>query len=423
LIEKEKRMNSKLSRQLWGAAVLSLLTACGGGDGPVTVARAPVAAQGVNYTMVSVGSKHSCGYSGGDVYCWGDNTSGQVGVESTASTLVPLRVSGLDDGIDGSWPASAGGGHNCALGFRGPGSQNSRVVRCWGSNTAGQLGDGATTNSAASVLIMNAANGDVVDSTAVSAGASHTCGFSSKTGAAYCWGDNSSGQLGNGTTNNTTTPVAVGGGLNFAPHDFFQFPSTTLSAGTHHTCGVTTAGAAYCWGSNASGQLGNGTTTSSAVPAAVDGGLAFAMVSAGGDATCGVTAAGAAYCWGSNASGQLGNGTNNNSAVPVAVGGGLVFRIVSAGGNHACGVTTAGAAYCWGSNANGQLGDGTTTNRLTPVTVVNGLSFALVVAGGGHSCGTTTGSVAYCWGDNSSGQLGDGTTITSPVPVKVAGQF
>jgi alpha-tubulin suppressor-like RCC1 family protein len=140
-----------------------------------------------------------------------------------------------------------------------------------------------------------------------------------------------------------------------------------------------------------------------------------------------VTTTNDAYCWGSNASGQLGNGTITNSTVPVAVGGGIAFAALSVGGEHACGVaftglTFTGAAYCWGSNVNGQLGDGTTTNRSTPAAVTGGLSFAMVSAGGQHSCGSTIGRFAYCWGGNGSGQLGSGTTAMSTVPVRVADQ-
>jgi alpha-tubulin suppressor-like RCC1 family protein len=129
-------------------------------------------------------------------------------------------------------------------------------------------------------------------------------------GVAYCWGANS-GVLGNGTFRASTTPVAVSGGLTFA----------AVSAGDDHACGVTTAGAAYCWGGNILGELGNGTFTISPTPVAVSGGLTFAALSAGaGFSTCGVTTAGAAYCWGDKTYGELGNGgTVINTTPPVRV--------------------------------------------------------------------------------------------------------
>ena len=189
-----------------------------------------------------------------------------------------------------------------------------------------------------------------------------------------------------------------------------------IGVGVYHTCGVTTGGAAYCWGNDGSGLR-------SSSPLAVSGGLSFATVSAG-DHTCGVTTAGAAYCWGDNFFAQLGDGTTTTRTSPVAVLGGLTFATVSAGVSHTCGVTTAGAAYCWGSNATGQLGDGTTTRHMSPVAVAGGLTFAVVSAGDGgpHTCGVTLDGAAYRRGDNGFGQLGDGTGLDSNVPVRVAGQ-
>jgi alpha-tubulin suppressor-like RCC1 family protein len=169
-------------------------------------------------------------------------------------------------------------------------------------------------------------------------------------GAAYCWGHNGFGQLGDGTTTPRAAPVAVGGGLSFR----------TVDAGTFHTCGVSTSGAAYCWGNNFFGMLGDGTTINRPAPTPVAGGLSFASVSSGESYACGVTTGGAAYCWGFNRWGQLGTGnTANATSGPVPVEGGLSFTTISAAGDHTCGVTTGGAGYCWGANTFGQLGYGT----------------------------------------------------------------
>src|SRR3989442_109046 len=142
---------------------------------------------------------------------------------------------------------------------------------------------------------------------------------------------------------------------------------TAVSASTYHTCGVTTAHAAYCWGRNANGQLGDGSTTGELNPVLVvaPAGVSFAAVSAGTSHTCGVTAAGAAYCWGFNADGELGDGsgTGQLTPVPVMAPPGVSFHAVSVGGNHTCGVTAAGAAYCSGSNRAGEPGHGTTTTQ------------------------------------------------------------
>lgn len=243
----------------------------------------------------------------------------------------------------------------------------------------------------------------------VSAGTGHTCGVTT-TRVAYCWGGNGSGQLGDGTTTFAPSPVAVAGGLHFA----------SVDAGNGTTCGVTTAGAAYCWGGNTDGQLGDGSTSDRSSPVAVGGGLTFAMVSAGVQ-TCGVTTGGAAYCWGSNVSGSLGDGTNIGRTSPSAVLGGLSFAAVSAGHLHTCGISAAGEAFCWGYNVFEQLGDGTSTDSNTPVAVLGELTFAAVEAGGLFSCGVTTGNAAYCWGHNAQGQLGDGSTSDRSSPVAVGG--
>src|ERR1041384_1898624 len=183
----------------------------------------------------------------------------------------------------------------------------------------------------------------------VSAGGDHTCGVTTG-GAGYCWGDNSEGELGTGPISNSPTPVVVSGGRT----------CVAVSAGSDFSCGVTTGGAGYCWAANDHGQLGNGSTTNSITPGPVSGGLSFASVSPGPFAalaySCAVTPGGAAYCWGDNTFGQLGNGSGTSTSTPVAVAGGLTFAAVSAGGEHTCGVTTGGAASCWGDNTLAQLG-------------------------------------------------------------------
>ena len=154
-----------------------------------------------------------------------------------------------------------------------------------------------------------------------------------------------------------------------------------LTTGQTHTCGLTSSGAAFCWGDNWSGQLGTGSTANSSTPVAVSGGLRFSVLAAGFNHTCGLTSAGAAYCWGDNSSGQLGNRSTTSSTTPVAVSGGLHFSALAAGGSHTCGLTSVGAVYCWGDNYDGQLGDGSTTSSTTPVAVSGGLRFSALVTG------------------------------------------
>ena len=330
-----------------------------------------------------------------------------IGYTLTASAGTLVGATSVTFGIGFAFTqvsAGAGGSHTCGMTTGG-------AAYCWGYNSYGELGDGTTTNRTSPVLVLGG-----LSFPQVSAGASHTCGVTTG-GAAYCWGDNSYGDLGNGTTTSSVTPVAVSGGLTFATVS----AGGRVSPGGGHTCGLTPSGAAYCWGENGVGQLGNGTTYQSWTPVAVSSGLTFAQVSAGVYHTCGVTTGGAAYCWGDNRSGALGNGTTYASVTPVAVSGGLSFAAVSAGAGYTCGVTTGGAAYCWGDNNYGELGNGTTTSSVTPVAVSGGLSFTQVSPAGTHTCGVTTGGAAYCWGHNGSGELGNGTTTSSVTPVGVSG--
>jgi alpha-tubulin suppressor-like RCC1 family protein len=199
----------------------------------------------------------------------------------------------------------------------------------------------------------------------------------------------------------------------------------SVSAGWRHTCGLTTGADAYCWGDNAYGQLGDGSTTASAVPVAVAGGLKFASISAGEAQTCAVTPAGAAYCWGSFSG--LGTGTkaqltwcvrdHDCTPTPVPVAGGLVFSSVSAGQWHSCGVTLAGKGYCWGWwTEDGALGVDPDCIHAgcgeTPEPVAGDLTFASINAGDSrHTCGVTTAGAGYCWGYNTFGELGIGTRI------------
>ena len=242
----------------------------------------------------------------------------------------------------------------------------------------------------------------------VSAGDSHTCGVTTA-GAAYCWGDNTEGELGDGTKAYSVVPVPVAGGLTFS----------AVSAGTYHTCGVTTAGVLYCWGTPYGWETpGHGTTPES--PAR---GLSFASVSVGRYHVCGVTTAGAAYCWGG---GVLGDGNSVGSPTPVPVAGGLTFAGVSVGAYSTCGVTTTGAAYCWGENVLGGLGTGSQTGpdqcpfacSTVPAAVTGGLRFRQVDAKVSAACGVTTGGDAYCWGSNVNDDLGFGTRIgTGSMPL------
>ena len=247
----------------------------------------------------------------------------------------------------------------------------------------------------------------------VSAGEEHTCGVTTDN-RAYCWGYNGKGQLGDGTTTDRHTPVAVAGGLRFH----------AISTGQGTTCGVTTDYRAYCWGDNVLGQLGDGTTTPRLRPVAVAGGHRFRQVDVTFEHACAVSYPdpGRAYCWGWGGDGQLGNGSRTNHPTPVAVAGSLLMRQVSVGYFHSCGVTTSNLAYCWGDNRYGELGDSSSVAlRSTPSRVAGAHQFRTLDAGAYHTCAVTTGNRAFCWGDGRGGALGNGKAYLSFWPRAVAG--
>jgi alpha-tubulin suppressor-like RCC1 family protein len=245
----------------------------------------------------------------------------------------------------------------------------------------------------------------------IDAGSYHTCGISPAE-KAYCWGFNQDGELGTGGTASIMAPATVSGGLAFRQ----------VSGGKYHSCAVTLAGDGYCWGSNLEGQLGATVEVQSAQPVLNQKAITFSQLTVGRSHTCGLSLSGVAFCWGSNLNGQLGFFTTETSVDTAGfVATAEEFTRLASGGLHTCGITTTGSTLCWGHNGRGQLGDGGSPGGFTPVTVSGGLVFDSLTAGYQHTCGLTSAGVAYCWGSNSFGQLGDGTTTSSSVPVAVAG--
>ena len=434
---------------------------------------APVPGEAVTFSVGSGGGSVTGGGATTDATGVATVGSWTLGPSAGANTLIATsrgavgsRVTFTATGTLGftATRLSAGWLHTCAVTTGG-------AAYCWGDNSFGELGNGTTTGSTAPAPVSGG-----LTFTTISAGIDFTCGITT-TQAAYCWGDNSGGKLGTGTTTSTTAPAAVSSNASFATisaGDIGACAVTTggavycwggsntapvlasgdltfvmVSASSWENCGVAPGGAAYCWGDNSFGELGNGTTTGSAVPVAVSGGLSLASVTSGARYACGTTTSGAAYCWGDNADGELGIGTTTGpeqcasfagttvpcSTTPVPVSGGVAFAAVTAfaGIFHTCGVTTAGAAYCWGPNFYGEIGVAPPTSATAPVPVPGGLRFVAVSTGQTHTCGITTSGAVYCWGANYVGQLGIGTTVgpqfcsssagtgfsCSPIPVLV----
>lgn len=380
------------------------------GDGGTSERRVPVAVTGLTESVIAIaaGGAHTCTLlQSGGVACWGSNSAGQLGNGANLDQLTPVAVTGLAGSVSA---LTAGGAHTCAL-------LQSGAIQCWGNNADGQLGDGSLTSRNTPVSV----SGLATTATSVAAGADHTCAILVD-GSVQCWGDNARGQLGDGSREDRPTPVAV---------RELSDPIVKVAAGQLHTCALAADGDLYCWGTNNRGQLGNGTLDSSRTPLRVAGTPGDAAdLGAGADHACAIFKSGAVYCWGSNRARQLGLDAPGIATVPrfiqpaaTANGAAPVNGIpaITGGRYHTCLITPNRGVQCWGRNSDGQLGDGTQLPHTRPVNVTDLASGVTALAlGAEHSCAIQNGSVK-CWGSNQFGQLGDGTTTERLIPTAVTG--
>lgn len=371
------------------------------------------------WTDISIGGNSTCGIANGKAYCWGDPFYGALGRgDRTTASLVPVPV--LEDtGILAGKTVtdiSTSDTYACAIA--------DGQAYCWGSNSSGELGNNSTTLSSRPVAVNTAGVLNGLTLTKIAVFSDQTCVLATN-GRAYCWGANTDGRLGNNSTVTSLVPVAVTwtGALN-------GLTATDING----SC-VIAAGNPYCWGTNANGQLGNGTVvTPSLVPTPVTtgGNLAAGASNLLGDRgilyQCVLTASGP-KCWGANTYGRVGNGTtvNSNVTTPISVVAGAIpslsgFTAITSGINHVC-VAKSDTAYCWGLGSNGEMGNGLTTlSNGSPVTVTNtlftGRNITVIDAGFNSSCLIASGNL-YCFGQNTSGRLGDGTTTNRLTPVLI----
>ena len=272
------------------------------------------------FRQVSAGYDHTCGVTtNGRAVCWGINTFGQLGNGTTDPTGNPRPPVVVAGGLRFR-EVSVGTYHSCGV-------TTTDLAYCWGGDRFGEIGDGSAHGS---------------------------CMYSGR--MLPC----------------RKSPTLVSGGYRFRQVDAgggLGPGEDGVGTDGGRTCGVTTNNRAFCWGDGSHGQLGNGTRSMSTSPTLVSGGLSFSSVSAGKNASCGLTTSNRAYCWGDNTWGQIGDGTTTQRLRPAAVVGGLFFKQLSTGGYHTCGATPSNVGYCWGSNGTGALGDGTTMTRTSPTRV------------------------------------------------------
>ncbi len=249
--------------------------------------------------------------------------------------------------------------------------------------------------------------GGFTAATGVAAGSFHTCAIDS--GVVKCWGTNAEGQLGNGTTTNSTAPVTVTGISN----------AKLIASGYMHTCAILTDSTVRCWGLNTEGQLGNGTTTTSSSPVTVTGISTAVEISASDYGTCAVLADGTTKCWGLNTKGQLGLGALGAamSSSPTTASGVTNATKIASGADHTCIVTGSGAVQCWGVGTYGQLGTSLAAGYTYTPTTISGISTASRVgAGANHTCAVLSDGTAKCWGLNSNSQLSSSSYFSTNVP-------
>ena len=381
---------------------------------------------GLSFNQIDVGPNHSCAIGSDErAYCWGANSAGQLGDGTTSPRNVPVLVSNGDNTAGTYKEIAVEGSFTCAVG-------TDDSIYCWGNIPTGAF---SFNNSPTPELIANGANTTGVFSS-LAVGAAHICALGGDE-RAYCWGSNwwglnPIGQLGDGTTTDRATPTLVINGANSSG------TYKKIVAGGSKTCAIGTDDEAYCWGQGAWGGLGDGTTNNRTSPVNVSNGSnaagTYKDISTGGWASCGIGTDDKAYCWGYGGTGLMGNGTTTQTNTsPVAVSNGSnasgTYKSIAISAYTACGVAFDDAAHCWGRGTNGELGNGSSSDSSVPVSVSNGDNtdgkYAQIALNASNISGPAVASIgtdakAYFWGVNNDSKFGDATTTPSNTPAKTS---
>jgi alpha-tubulin suppressor-like RCC1 family protein len=349
----------------------------------------------VQAATAAAGSYHSAVVdSTGNVWTWGGNSTGQLGVGNTTPSALPIQVTG----VAGITAVTAGVGHTLAL-------KSDGTVWAWGDNTYGQIGDGTTTQRNGPVQV----SGLTGTYTALAAGAYHSVALKND-GTVWVWGRNDDGELGDGGTTSRSTPEQVTG-----------IAASAIGAGAFQTFFVLSgSGNIKACGFNGNGELGIGSTTQQTSPVAVNVVSSMTSVAGGNYHTLAVKSDGSVWAWGWNGYGELGDGTIDQNLSPIGVASLSQIASASGGQFHSLAVSSTGTLWAWGNNLNGQLGDGTLTDRALPVQVPGLPSVSFAAAGAVHSVAVGTDGSVWAWGDNTYGEIGDGTLSSRSSPTKIA---
>jgi len=373
------------------------------GNGSTTDSHVPVSSSSLSgIYAISAGAKHSIAVKNdGSVWNWGYNADNELGNGTTTNNSTPATVSGINLNVIDRLVV----GNSQSGAFRSDGT-----LWTWGTNAQGQLGIGNLTNS-----LLPVQNSYLTSVQSIGAGTSFTTAVKSD-GTIWSWGLNSSGQLGNGTTANAITPVSI---------TSLSGSVIQASTGSTHEILVKSDHTIWAFGANGSGQLGNNSTIGSSSPVQVNSVTLngdAAAVAAGGLHSVALKRDGTIWTWGSNAYGQLGNGTTTDSHSPIQLTGlSGVFIGIAAGSNHTIALKSDGTVWTWGYNGDGELGNGTTTNSSTPIAVPGLNNVVAIGATASASYALTADGTLWSWGANSNGQLGIGSTTSSSIPVQVTG--